>query len=122
MYSEFETQQLKLFDDDKFEGKYKVLKHADSRDFVEIDGKITYVMPEDVEVIGDDAFNGSSVQKVVFSPNLKLIGNDAFSASAIEEAIIPDSVLEIGRGAFIYCKQLRNVVLPNQLKMIKSYL
>ena len=62
MHSEVEVQQFKLFDDDKAEGTYKVLKHADSRDFVEIDGKITYIMPEHIDVIGQDAFNGSKVQ------------------------------------------------------------
>ena len=111
MYSEIHTENLKLFDTDKNKTKLNVLKHADSRDFVMIDGKSTYVMPENIEVIGENAFNGSSVQCVVFSPNLKKICDDAFSASAIEEAVIPDSVVDIGKGAFIYCKNLTKVLI-----------
>ena len=120
MYSQIEMQSLKLFDTDKDATRFKVLKYADSKDFVMTDGKLTYIMPEDIEVIGADAFNGSSVQRVVFSPRLKKICDDAFSACSIEEAIIPNSVEDIGKGAFIYCKNLTKVVLPSGLKMLKA--
>lgn len=118
MHSQIEVQRLKLFEQDKDSADYKVLKFADSKDFVEIDGKLTYIMPEDVEVIGADAFNGSGVQRVVFSPKLKKICNDAFCASSIEEAVIPNTVQEIDKGAFIYCKKLAKVVLPDGLRML----
>ncbi len=120
MYSAIESQNIKLFDTDNNKTKLNVLKYADSRDFVMIDGKLTYIMPETIEVVGENAFNGSSVQRVVFSPNLKKICADAFSASSIEEAVIPDSVVAIDNGAFIYCKQLKRVVLPNKLQMLKA--
>lgn len=120
MYSKIETQDLKLFDTDKNKTKLNVLQYADSRDFTIIDGKLTYVMPQDIDVIGENAFNGSSVQAVVFAPNLKKICADAFSASSIEEAVIPDSVVEIDKAAFIYCKKLKNIVLPNGLQMLKA--
>ena len=52
-------------------------------------------------------------------PNsLEAIGNEAFKGSGLKKVIIPDKVTEIGREAFLQCKQLEEVVFPNHLVSI----
>lgn len=59
------------------------------------------VLPSNIEVIGDDAFEDClSLSSVTLSDNLTSIGNNAFRRCKISSVTIPSGVTIIGSGAF----------------------
>lgn len=62
-------------------------------------------LPDNIEIIGHDAFNSNSYIKTIRWPkNLKKIEDRAFIHSSLEGIVeIPPTVEEIGRDAFTYC-------------------
>ena len=58
--------------------------------------------------------------KKVFVPEGIEILPDYFCASQfeVEEVYLPDSIVEIGKGAFEFCKSLKNINLPKNLKKL----
>lgn len=61
-------------------------------------------LPDNIEVIGDDAFRDSHIKTIKWPKNLKKIGARAFMHSDLEGMLeIPDTVEEIGKEAFTYC-------------------
>lgn len=67
-------------------------------------------IPEDVEVIKANAFQGcSSIESVNLPEGLAEIGSRAFYKTNISDIIIPSSVLSIGYYAFYYCDNLTEV-------------
>ena len=60
----------------------------------------------------------TNLYEVDLPNSLEAIGNEAFKGSGLKKVIIPDKVTEIGREAFLQCKQLEEVVFPNHLVSI----
>ena len=83
---------------------------------------VNVVIPEEVEVIGDSAFNrNTNLESVEFKAGsqLQAIGKDAFEGcTALSAIIIPDAVTVIGRDAFHGCTNLSEVTLPGNLTWI----
>lgn len=72
-------------------------------------------IPEDVEVIGDDAFCGcSNLTSIIIPKSVTRIGSYAFAwAFGLKTITIPESVTEIGFYAFFGCSNLATVIVRN---------
>ncbi len=100
------------------------------------------VVPDSVEVIGNDVFSFTNITELVLSNNLSRIGNSilfanktlkeiiipksitftselgAFSGSAIEEAIFQDGETGIPERILSNCQELKKVVIPDSVTII----
>lgn len=108
-----------MFDDyDHIESiiKKKVLKKVERSEI--ING--TYVIPSNIEIIGDYAFGDlDELEKIVIHDNVREIGNNAFSeCQNLREVIMSKNIKKIGCDAFAYCYSLRNLVIPKSIKYI----
>lgn len=72
-----------------------------------------------VEEIKESAFSSSALKKVE-TEKLKTIGINAFQYSEIQEAILGGTLTEIPRGVFDSTYNLKHVVLPETLQIIRS--
>lgn len=72
-------------------------------------------IPEEVTIIGSDAFSSNTtITSVKLPNNLTAIGSGAFrKCTSLTDIVIPDSVNKIGSYAFDGCKVLENVTFPN---------
>ena len=72
------------------------------------------VLPEGLEVIGDQSFSGCvNLKKINFTEGLRVIEDDAFwDCDLLEELYLPASLESIGSDAFGDCDSLRVVHLP----------
>ncbi len=89
------------------------------------DSDITWVkLPDSVEVIEDNAFDGCTNLKAISLPQgLKKIGNYAFhSCYSLRKIVVPDSVEEIGEGIFTDCTHLTEVILPDKFAKMEEAL
>lgn len=77
-------------------------------------------VPDDVEIIGEEAFSGNNNIKVVRLPDkLERIEYGSFSyCNALNKIDIPDSVESIGSGAFACCTSLSTVTIGSGVKEI----
>ena len=74
-----------------------------------------------VTVIGDYAFNGSSITSIKIPDTVKVIGNYAFTmCSGLKSVTLPDSVESIGIRAFELCSSLSEVNFPDHLIKMNS--
>ncbi len=99
---------------------------SDSSDF-QLDGTklIKYTgtayavsVPNEVKIIGEEAFSGNSTVKLVYLPDgLETIEYGAFSyCNVLNKISIPDSVESIGSGAFACCGSLTTVEIGSGVK------
>lgn len=89
--------------------------HAFQRD-IGLPGLLETDLPDSLEIIGNAAFRGSGVKKVVFPSKLRVIGESAFSACKKLEALEfkeLESCLKIKVGAFSLCEALTYLYLTN---------
>ena len=64
-------------------------------------------IPGCVEIIGDGAFEGSSVEKLTLENGIKSIGDYCFdNCVRLKELSLPESISFIGNKAFSYCTGL----------------
>ena len=69
-------------------------------------------LPSSVALIGDYAFNQCvKLTKLDLPDELEMIGTEAFGKTNIEEVKIPENLAEIGTMAFYDCKNLKRFVL-----------
>ena len=91
--------------------------------------------------IGDNAFNSSTIESIIFPETLKTIGKSAFAnngnlssvtlpegLTAIEEGVfsvsnlasinIPKSVTSIGNDSFFSCNNLKEIIIPEKVSSI----
>ena len=72
-----------------------------------------------VKAIDDKAFYNCSAQSLVLPEGLEIIGNDAFCyCSGIDHLVIPEGVETIGSGAFNTCRLVKQLELPSSLTAI----
>lgn len=72
-----------------------------SKDFVGCDSLAEVVFSDGVKRIGNDAFNGKSLERIVLSQTLQSIGDRAFKDNKLSGAILfPKSLTSIGNEAF----------------------
>lgn len=78
------------------------------------------VLPNSLEIIGDECFAGSvKLEEVVLGNNLKKIGKLAFEYCwVVRELNLPDTVEEIGEKAFEHCNRILKLDVPKNLKVI----
>lgn len=83
-------------------------------------GLAEFVIPDNIECIGDYAFLGRIDADELFLPDgLKSIGGSAFESCDIDEIHIPNSVETIENGAFAF-SSIKRIVLPNELQNVSS--
>ena len=83
----------------------------------------TVIIPDTVEVIGEQAFYGcESLKTVVFGKRVNTISQRAFiDCIALEEIVIPDTVTTLGQRMFNNCTSLKSVTLGSGIFEIGAY-
>lgn len=83
--------------------------------------KKTPVIPNWVNIIGDEAFiNCDCIQQIAIPNSVVSLGYMAFgSCRSLLQILIPDSVTEIGYEAFCGCGLLEQIVIPESVTSIK---
>jgi hypothetical protein len=81
------------------------------------------IIPEDITIIGDYAFNYCQNMSNITIPNsVAIIGNHAFyNCSKLTSIEIPGSVRSIGEFAFKSCKALKTITFPKSLAIIGDH-
>ena len=87
----------------------------EGRDYAKEGGEI--IIPEGIETIANNAFNGTYLKKVKLPSTLQEIGQNAFRGTDIEEIVIPKEVKDIKEGAFDNSK-LKKVTLEKESKLL----
>lgn len=82
----------------------------------------TCFIPENLKVIGNYAFDSSSIQTVEIPSTIERIGKNVFAYCDLKEINIPDSVIEIGDEVFASCENLRKAKLSNNITYISKSL
>ncbi len=80
------------------------------------------VLPEGVEKLGPFAFARCSLEKINFPTTLKELDENALASNAFTELVIPDTVEVVGKQCFEFCKDMKEITLPNGLKEISDFL
>ncbi len=85
----------------------------------EDDGTEVVTIPDGITHIGEYAFAGTDVVKVILPSGLKKIEQYAFrSCSMLREVVFPDTLKEIARFAFWDCESLERICLPESVDII----
>ena len=83
----------------------------------------TYVIDENIQVVGKSAYSSSHLQEIKLPKNLLRIEEGAFYCCRwLKKIEIPESVREIGAYAFSGCTSLVEAKLPANLKIVPNYL
>ena len=78
-------------------------------------------IPDDVVVIGREAFKGLSVTKIVIPASVNRIDEGAFyNCSQLSFVNLPDSLTEIESNVFCGCRKLKEVKIPKTLTKIRN--
>lgn len=74
----------------------------------------------DVEMIDEDAFNGSIIQDIEFPKSLKIISDSSFISCNLQQIDLSNTQIKIiGEKAF-YHSNLANIKLPKSIKQIQN--
>ncbi len=72
-------------------------------------------LPEGLTEISNRAFNATQLESIKLPGTIKKIGFGAFSGAMIKEVNVPNGVTEIWQEAFMGCRQLKKVTMPDTL-------
>ena len=75
-------------------------------------------LPEGIKYIGNEAFNLTGLTEIELPESLEEMGNGAFAQTKLKEVLIPKSVKRIGADAFMFCKDLKTVLISDGVKSI----
>ena len=80
----------------------------------------SYVIPQGIRIIGDDAFYAcNSLTSVTIPDSVTTIGDYAFySCDSLASITIPGSVTTIGNSTFRHCDSLTSVTIPDSVTTI----
>jgi len=68
---------------------------------------ISYLLPNNTQIIANEAFSGTPVQQVIVNDGCQVIGSGAFAhCTDLVRIVLPESVLEIAEDAFLDCNSL----------------
>ena len=105
---------------EKFEGKWASEDHrclvgSDTLKAFAPSGLTQYTIPNNIKVIGDEAFYGcNGLTSVTIPESVTTIGNDAFyGCSGLTSVTIPNGVTSIGGNAFLWCDGLEKVYISD---------
>ena len=70
--------------------------------------------------IGEYAFNEAKIDSVILPDTITNIGMSAFRTSTVKSVYLPDSVKDLGEAVFFECRNLTNIVLPQNLTYINN--
>ena len=74
-------------------------------------------LPDTVTVIGEEAFNMSSLADILLPEGLTEIGPRAFfECRRLTGVSLPDSLLKIGTSAFQYCESVKEITIPSSIR------
>ena len=76
------------------------------------------IIPDTVKNIGDNAFRGSMMDRIVLGNGIKMIPTYCFDSSNVNSIVIPDSVEEIEYGAFYDAGYLETLLIGSGVKVI----
>ena len=65
--------------------------------------------------VGDSAFQGSKLSKIIVTDGVTSIGNSAFSSSEVVEVYLPDSIESMEKNLFSNAGKLQTIHLPSNL-------
>ncbi len=91
-----------------------------NRAFVNTKSLTKVTIPASLTIIGDSAFEGSSIPAIALPDGLESIGKYTFSGSAVADVTIPANVTAIGAQAFRNCKGITEMVVPDAIQTINS--
>lgn len=75
--------------------------------------------PNTLEHIGNQAFQGTNIKKLIFNEGLEEINERAFSeCSQLTEIQLPPTLKTIGQGAFYNCSSLTKLVIPESVEQL----
>ena len=84
-----------------------------------VNGCKNSVIPADVKIIGESAFNSSGITSLVLPHGVTSIELGAFSACrALTSIVIPNTVTYIASDAFQLCEALTSIEIPGSVKSI----
>ena len=66
------------------------------------------------------SYRGSE-QHVIIPDTVQVLGDNVFQSHSISSIEIPSSVTKIGRYAFQNCKYIKSIILPNKIASIGDY-
>ena len=77
-----------------------------------------FVIPPEIETIGEWAFSGTSLTELVIPGSVRVIGRGAFHSAGIQELVIEEGVEELGDLSFRTCSSLSKVTIPKSVERI----
>ena len=81
-----------------------------------------YIVPEGVTVIGEQAFQKSSLSSIQLPSTLRTISQWSFVNSVLTRVEANEGLDSIGVGAFQYCQQLQSIYLSSSVRITETML
>lgn len=80
----------------------------------------TISLPDAIKTISKEAFYDSGIENIHLPEGLKQIGTMTFAKSRLKDIVISNKTKRLGEYAFLDCKELTEVVLPESVTKIPS--